>query len=101
LLKKAEIKSQKLKIESKQIANVMVVESQAQLDVAESKAASMIVKAEAEFEGAEALAEKRKYELEWTRLATLKTIGGRGRRIISGSKGEALLNGLVPATARV
>eukprot|EP00545_Synedropsis_sp_CCMP1620_P007302 CAMPEP_0119002678 /NCGR_PEP_ID=MMETSP1176-20130426/18_1 /TAXON_ID=265551 /ORGANISM="Synedropsis recta cf, Strain CCMP1620" /LENGTH=413 /DNA_ID=CAMNT_0006954185 /DNA_START=51 /DNA_END=1292 /DNA_ORIENTATION=+ len=101
LLKKAEIESQKIKIESKQIANAMVVESQAQLDVAESKAASMIVKAEAEFEGAEALTEKRQYELEWTRLAVLKTIAGKGRRFISGPKGEALLNDLVPATARV
>ena len=33
--------------------------------------ASMIAHVEAEAEGAEALAEKRKYELEWARLAVL------------------------------
>ena len=40
--------------------------------------ASMIAHVEAEAEGAEALAEKRKYELEWARLAVLEDFGGSG-----------------------
>lgn len=74
----------------------MVHESQAQLQVAESNSASMIAVAEAEAEGATALTEKRRYELEWNRLAVLKKIAGNGRRFITGARGEALLNDLVP-----
>lgn len=100
IIKKAEIESQKLKVEAQKNASVMVKSSEAQLEVAESNAAAMIAKAEAEFEGASALEEKRRYELEWSRLAVLEKIAGEGRRFITGSKGEALLNDLVP-TARV
>ena len=96
VLKKAEMKSKKITIESQQMATVMVHESQAQLQVAESNSASMIAVAEAEAEGATALTEKRRYELEWNRLAVLKKIAGNGRRFITGARGEALLNDLVP-----
>ncbi len=57
----------------------------------------MIAKAEAEADGAKALKEKRRYELEWEKLRVLETIaGGKGRKFITGEKGEAILSALVP-----
>lgn len=64
LLKGTQVKSQTMKIEADRKANVMIKNSEAALKVSESNAAAMIAKAEAEAEGAEALAEKRRYELE-------------------------------------
>lgn len=98
LLKKTQITCQKLKLEAKQKANVMMKESEASLKVAESQAASMMARAEAEAEGAEALAEKRRYELEWARLEVLKKIAKNGRKLITGKKGEQILNDLVPTS---
>uniref|UniRef100_A0A7S2HT50 Band 7 domain-containing protein n=1 Tax=Helicotheca tamesis TaxID=374047 RepID=A0A7S2HT50_9STRA len=96
LLKRTQVKSQTMKIEADQKANVMIKNSEATLKVAESEAAAMIAKAEAEAEGADALAEKRRYELEWARLKVLEKIAGKGRKFITGDKGEAILNDLVP-----
>ena len=57
----------------------------------------MIAKAEAEADGAEALKEKRRYELEWEKMEVLKTIAGnQSRKFITGEKGEAILSALVP-----
>mmetsp|Transcript_32202 Transcript_32202/g.48024 ORF Transcript_32202/g.48024 Transcript_32202/m.48024 type:complete len:412 (-) Transcript_32202:202-1437(-) len=96
LLKGTQVKSQTMKIEADRKANVMIKNSEAALKVSESNAAAMIAKAEAEAEGAEALAEKRRYELEWARLKVLEKIAGKGRKFITGDKGEAILNDLVP-----
>ena len=96
LLKQTKVKCQTMKIEADQKANVMITESEAELKVAESNAKAMIARAEAEAEGIEALAEKRRYELEWKRLSVLEKIAGKGRRFITGEKGEAILNDLVP-----
>mmetsp|Transcript_14177 Transcript_14177/g.20902 ORF Transcript_14177/g.20902 Transcript_14177/m.20902 type:complete len:412 (+) Transcript_14177:134-1369(+) len=96
LLKGTQVKSQTMKIEADRKANVMIKNSEAALKVSESNAAAMIAKAEAEAEGAEALAEKRRYELEWARLKVLERIAGKGRKFITGDKGEAILNDLVP-----
>mmetsp|Transcript_175 Transcript_175/g.264 ORF Transcript_175/g.264 Transcript_175/m.264 type:complete len:305 (+) Transcript_175:387-1301(+) len=96
LLKGTQVKSQTMKIEADRKANVMIKNSEAALKVSESTAAAMIAKAEAEAEGAEALAEKRRYELEWARLKVLERIAGKGRKFITGDKGEAILNDLVP-----
>ena len=41
------------------------------------------------------MVEKRRYELEWARLDVLGKIAAKGRRFISGEKGEAILNELV------
>lgn len=98
LLKNTQVECQKLKIEAEQKANVMIKNSEATLKVAESQAASMIARAEAEAEGAEALAEKRRYELEWARLEVLKKIAKNGRKFITGAKGEQILNDLVPSS---
>ena len=97
-VKDAEVQAQKMKIEAETVANTMITQSEAALRAAKSTAFSMIAQAEAEAEGAEALAEKRKYELEWARLAVLEDIAGSGRRYITGSQGEDLLNNLVPTT---
>jgi len=98
LLKKTQIQCQKLQIEADQKSNVMIKDSEAELKVSESQAAAMIARAEAEAKGAEALAEKRRYELEWARLEVLKDIAKTGRKFITGSKGEQILNDLVPSS---
>lgn len=100
LLKRAQVESQKLKIEAEQKATVMIKQSEAELKVAESNAAAMIAKAEAEAEGAQALSEKRRYELEWARLSVLKQIAGTGRRFITGKAGQSILNDLVPTSTK-
>jgi len=98
LIKNAELESLKIMIKAQQEADTMIVESEALINVAESKANSMISKAQAEAAGAEALTEKRRYELEWSRLAILKQIAGEGRRFITGKTGETLLSDLVLAS---
>jgi hypothetical protein len=61
------------------------------------KKASMIVRAEAESDGADAMKEKRRYELEWEKLKVLETYAGsRSRKLITGDKGDAILSALVP-----
>ena len=79
-----QVKCQKRKLEAKQKATVMIKSSEAALKVAESQAASMIARAEADAEGADALAEKRRYELEWARLEVLKKVDKNGGKFITG-----------------
>lgn len=98
ILKQAELDSLKMKIQAKQQAAVMIIDSEALIKIAESQAASMIADAEAEAGGAEALTEKRRYELEFSRLDVLKKIAGTGRRFVTGDVGEAVLNDLIPET---
>ena len=95
LLKEAQVESQRLKFEAEEKAHRLIKESEAQLKAAEARARAIIVRAEAEAEGAEALIQKRKYELEWARLEVLEKIAAKGRKFISGEKGEAILNELV------
>lgn len=96
LLKKTQIQCQTMKTEAEQNALIMVKESEGQLKVAESKAKAMIARAEAEAEGADSLTEKRRYELEWARLSVLEKIASKGRKFITGEKGEAILKSLIP-----
>ena len=61
------------------------------------KKAAMIVRAEAESDGADAMKEKRRYELEWEKLKVLETYAGsRSRKLITGDRGDAILSALVP-----
>ena len=96
LLKRTEVETRKRQIEAEQHTNVMIRKYEAELKSTEAEAAALIAKAGAEAEGASALAEKRRYELEWARLAVLEKLAGNGRRFISGKKGDAILDDLVP-----
>jgi hypothetical protein len=59
--------------------------SSAGTTLATSKAA-MIIRAEAESEGADSVQEKRRYELQWEKMKLLETLASiRGRILISGS----------------
>lgn len=98
LIRKTDIKCQDSKIRAEETSQVMIRDSEAELGVAESKSKSMIALAEAELEGATALEEKRRYELEWKRLDILKEIASKGRKFVAGEQGEALLNSLVPGS---
>jgi regulator of protease activity HflC (stomatin/prohibitin superfamily) len=99
LLKRTDVEAKKRQIEAEQDANVVVRKYEGQLKSAEAEAAALVATAEAEAEGAEALIEKRRYELEWARLDVMETLAGNGRRFISGAKGDAILNDLVPTIA--
>ncbi|KAL3767683.1 hypothetical protein ACHAWO_004385 [Cyclotella atomus] len=97
LLKKTHILCQTIKIEAEQKVAVDTKQSEAELAVAESRAAAMIARAEAESDGAEALKEKRRYELEWERLKVLETIAGnKSKKFITGKTGDAILKELIP-----
>jgi len=100
ILKKVEVDCHKMKVDAQQKARVDVKESQAQLKVSESNAEAMLAKAEAEELGAKELAEKRKYDLEWTRIDVLKKFAEKeGRKLfITGSKGQGIMQDLVPAS---
>lgn len=101
ILKRTKINANKRQIEAEQGANVLIRENEAALKSTEAEGAAMIAKAEAEAEGTEALAEKRKYELEWARLAVMERLAANGRRLISGKTGDAILNDLVPTVKAV
>ena len=45
-----------------------------------------------------ALAEKRRYELEWARLEVLKKVDKNGGKFITGQRGDQILNDLVPSS---
>eukprot|EP00569_Conticribra_weissflogii_P000405 CAMPEP_0171356762 /NCGR_PEP_ID=MMETSP0878-20121228/45886_1 /TAXON_ID=67004 /ORGANISM="Thalassiosira weissflogii, Strain CCMP1336" /LENGTH=415 /DNA_ID=CAMNT_0011862789 /DNA_START=598 /DNA_END=1845 /DNA_ORIENTATION=- len=97
LMKKTHVLCQTMKIEAEQKVNVEIKNSEAELAVAESNAAAMIARAEAESDGAEALKEKRRYELEWERLKVLEAIASnQSRKFITGEKGDAILRELIP-----
>lgn len=100
ILKKVEVDCHKMKVDAQQKARVDVKESQAQLKVSESNAEAMLAKAEAEELGAKELAEKRKYDLEWTRIDVLKKFAEKkGRKLfITGPKGQGIMQDLVPAS---
>lgn len=98
LIRKTDIKCQDMKIKAEEKAKVMIKDSEAELEVAESSALSMVAIAEAELEGQAALAEKRSYQLEWKRLEILKEIASKGRKFVTDEQGETLLNSLVPAS---
>eukprot|EP00816_Leptocylindrus_hargravesii_P007862 CAMPEP_0196825052 /NCGR_PEP_ID=MMETSP1362-20130617/92831_1 /TAXON_ID=163516 /ORGANISM="Leptocylindrus danicus, Strain CCMP1856" /LENGTH=430 /DNA_ID=CAMNT_0042205421 /DNA_START=506 /DNA_END=1798 /DNA_ORIENTATION=+ len=97
-LKQAEVECEKMKIDAEQQARVSIKENEAKLKVSESNAEAMIARAEAEEKGAKALAEKRRYELEWARIGVLQKMAGQsGRRLfISGEKGRDIMKDLVP-----
>lgn len=96
ILKSSEIECQEMTIEADKKAYVVVKESETGLRAAEYKADAMIVLAEAEAEAAEALAEKRRYDLEWSRLEVQKIIAQNGRKFICGEQGQQILDELVP-----
>jgi len=96
ILKTADIGAQRITVEADKKAYVSIRESETGLQVAEYQAGAMVVSAEAEAEAAEALAEKRRYDLEWSRLEVQKKIAKNGRKFISGEQGQAILDALIP-----
>jgi len=98
IVKTSEIECQEMTIKADQTTHQVVKDSETNLKVAEYKAQAMVVSAEAEAEAAEALAEKRKYDLEWARLEVQKKIAQNGRKFICGERGQAILDELVPQT---
>jgi len=96
LIRRTEIQCQEHMIKAEETSKVTVKDSEATLEVAKLEGDAMIIKAEAEMEGASMLAEKRSYELEWKRLAILQTLASHGRKFITDEEGENLLNSLIP-----
>jgi regulator of protease activity HflC (stomatin/prohibitin superfamily) len=90
LLKRTDVETRKEEIMAEQEQYVKIRTAEAALKSSEANAAALIAQAEAEAAGAESLAEKRKYELEWARLAVLEKLAGKG-------KGDAILSDLIPA----
>jgi len=99
LSKRTDVESKKQLIEAEQGANVKISQAQGNLKKVEAEAAAMVAKAEAAAAGSKSLEEKRKYELEWSRLSVLEELAGKGRRFISGDKGRGILQELIPDIA--
>lgn len=97
IVRKAQIASDKKKVEIDQTANVIVLDSESQLRAAENNSQAVIAMAEAENKAAPELEVMRKYELEWERLSVMEQLAGHGRRLVSGSTGHALLKEMVPS----
>ena len=80
-----------------QMANTIVVESEAQLRAAENNSKALIATASAENNSTAGLEVKRKYELEWERLQILEVLAQKGRRFVSGPVGEQMMREMVPS----
>ena len=84
-----------------QMANTIVVESEAQLRAAENNSKALIATASAENNSTAGLEVKRKYELEWQRLQILEVLAKEGRRFVTGEAGQQLLMDMVPGPSQM
>ena len=82
-----------------QMANTIVVESEAQLRAAENNSKALIATASAENNSTAGLEVKRKYELEWQRLQIMEKLAMEGRRFVTGEVGKQLIKDMVPSNA--
>eukprot|EP00640_Fibrocapsa_japonica_P004179 CAMPEP_0113942274 /NCGR_PEP_ID=MMETSP1339-20121228/8014_1 /TAXON_ID=94617 /ORGANISM="Fibrocapsa japonica" /LENGTH=224 /DNA_ID=CAMNT_0000946669 /DNA_START=1 /DNA_END=678 /DNA_ORIENTATION=+ /assembly_acc=CAM_ASM_000762 len=92
-----EIECNKKKVKTDQEAQNKILASEAKLEACRNEAQALRAKAEAEAKAATQLEEKRRYEIEWERLGVLKEIAGKGRKFISGDKGDTILEQLTAA----
>ncbi|KAL3768091.1 hypothetical protein ACHAW5_009148 [Stephanodiscus triporus] len=84
-MKKTHIQCQTMRIEAEKNANIEVKKSEAEVAIAQSKAAAMIIRAEAESEGADAMKEKRMYELESEKMKVLEAFAAsRSQKLVTG-----------------
>lgn len=95
LLRSTTIRCEAMKIKADQDYSTMVMASKSRLAAAKNTAEGMIATAQAEAAAAEKLREKRKYEIEWKRLAVMEEIAGKGRRVISGNAADGLIEQIV------
>mmetsp|Transcript_30905 Transcript_30905/g.80790 ORF Transcript_30905/g.80790 Transcript_30905/m.80790 type:complete len:432 (-) Transcript_30905:469-1764(-) len=96
--KNMQIDCERRKVKIEEQAAVMILESEGQLRAAENNAQALIAEAEAENNSTAGLEVKRKYELEWERLAILEKLAKEGRRFISGSTGAGVMREMVPTS---
>merc|ERR1712146_489718 len=82
--RKMEIQCQERRIKVDQMANTIVMESEATLARANNNSKSLIAVAEAENNSTAGLEVKRKYELEWQRLQIMEKLAMEGRRFVTG-----------------
>merc|ERR1719159_181149 len=96
IVRQAEILANERKVKVDQAASVKVLESEAVLRAAENNAEGLKASAEAENNSTAGLEVKRKYELEWERLSIMQSLSQTGRRFVSGTLGQSLLQDMVP-----
>jgi len=99
--KSMEIACDERKVKVQQMANTIVVESEAQLRAAENNSKALIATASAENNSTAGLEVKRKYELEWQRLQILEVLAKEGRRFVTGEAGKQLLKDMVPGPSQM
>merc|ERR1719230_1473463 len=93
--RKMEIQCNERRIKVDQMANTIVLESEATLARASNNSKSLIAVAEAENNSTAGLEVKRKYELEWQRLSVLEQLASTGRRFVSGPTGQEMMREMV------
>ena len=79
-------------------ANTLIKASEAKLAAAENEAKAILATAEAEHKSKKDLETKRAYEIEFARLDVMKMFASKGRRVITGEAGAAILNDISPQT---
>jgi hypothetical protein len=57
----------------------------------------MVLKAEAEAKAVQNLKVKREYELEWKRLEIMERIAANGRKVLTGSSADRILEEVISA----
>jgi len=100
VVRRSQIAADKKKVEVDQQSAVIILDSESNLSKAENESKAVIAMAEAENKSAPELEVARKYELEWERLTVLEQLASHGRRLVSGSTGQALLKEMVPSEKR-
>uniref|UniRef100_A0A7S2V726 Band 7 domain-containing protein n=1 Tax=Fibrocapsa japonica TaxID=94617 RepID=A0A7S2V726_9STRA len=99
-VKLMEIDTNKRRKQADQAAEINILASEAKLAAADNQAKALMAKAEAEAKAARQLEEKRKFELEWEQLKVMGQIAGNGRKLISGEKGDRILQQITMAAGR-
>merc|ERR1719230_1178419 len=93
--KQMEIRCQERRVKVDQMANTVVLDSEATLARATNDAKSLIAQAEAENNSTAGLEVKRKYELEWQRLRIMESLAKEGRRFVTGETGQEMMREMV------
>ena len=101
LIRSTTITAEASKVKADEEYEIVVLASEARLVAAKNTADGMVALAEAEAGAVQKLAVKRKFELEFERLETLKSIAAAGRKVVTGSSADAIMSQIVEASKPV
>ena len=98
IVEKARADAESRKIKATQALESLKIRKQADLEEAQAKAKAISADANVEAMAAQQLKEQRQFEIDNQRFQVLSGLASKGRMVISGETGEALLQGLCPGS---